>query len=164
MGQNHQVLAYGYKLDGSDLTIHLYDPNFPNNNSISMSLNIANPQQTTPVVYSTGETIFCFFRSEYTFSSPPPPPTPAPSKCFIATAACGADTIEVLTLRNFRDQCLLTNSRGRVFVTLYERLSPPMAAIIAKSPILRRITRKLIVLPAYLIANRSLKSLSSRHR
>ncbi len=164
MGKNHQVLAYGYKLDGSELTIHLYDPNFPDNNGISMSLNIANPQQTTPVVYSTGESIFCFFRSEYLFSSPPPPPTPAPVKCFIATAACGADTIEVLTLRNFRDQFLLTNSGGRVFVNIYERLSPPMAAIIDKSPILKRITRKLIVLPAYLIANRKLKSLSSRHR
>jgi hypothetical protein len=30
MGRNHQVLAYGYDLDGDrDLTLHAYDPNWP---------------------------------------------------------------------------------------------------------------------------------------
>lgn len=78
------------------------------------------------------------------------------SKCFVATAAYGAHSIEVLTLRAFRDQCLLPNSLGRFFVALYERLSPPAAAHIAKSRVLRAITRKLVVSPAYLIAYRCL--------
>lgn len=164
MGNNHQVLAWGYKLDGTDLTIHVYDPNHPNMDNVTMFLSIADPQHSTSVTYSTGETVLCFFRPEYTFSSPPPPPPPPPTRCFIATAACGADTIEVSILRNFRDQSLLANSRGRVLVALYERLSPPMAAIIARSPVLRAISRKLIVSPAFLIANRSLTSRSSRHR
>lgn len=81
---------------------------------------------------------------------------PSKSTCFIATAALGADSIEVSTLRTFRDTCLLESNLGRIFVALYERLSPPIAILIAKSPVLRAITRKLIVSPAYLIANRSL--------
>src|ERR1700704_1817227 len=28
--KNHQVLAYGYDLNGTDLTLWLYDPNYPN--------------------------------------------------------------------------------------------------------------------------------------
>lgn len=71
MGNNHQVLAYGYDLDGTDLTIRLYDPNYPNNDNVTMSLSIADPQHTTSVTYSTGETIWCFFRPDYSFSFPP---------------------------------------------------------------------------------------------
>ncbi len=71
MGHNHQVLAYGYELDGTDLTIYIYDPNYPNIDNVTMSFSIANPQHTTPVTYSTGETIWCFFRPAYTFSFPP---------------------------------------------------------------------------------------------
>ena len=70
MGNNHQVLAYGYDLDGTDLTIHLYDPNYPNDDTVTMSLSIADPQHTTPVIYSKGETVWCFFRPDYTFSRP----------------------------------------------------------------------------------------------
>lgn len=160
MGMNHQVLAYGYKLDGTDLTIHVYDPNHPGDNTVAMSLSIADPQHSTAVTYSTGEMILCFFRTEYSFASPPPPPSPPVTRCFIATAACGANTVEVSTLRTFRDECLLADWRGRVLVGLYERVSPAIAAIIARSPVLSAITRKLIVSPAHRIANRSL---TSRH-
>jgi hypothetical protein len=158
MGKNHQVLAYGYKLNGTDLDIHVYDPNHPGDNTVKLSLSIANPQQTTPVVYSTGETILCFFRTLYSFSTPPAPPPPPATTCFIATAACGADTVEVSTLRAFRDQYLLVDSRGRALVALYEKLSPPLAAIIAKSQTLREVTRKLIVRPAYRVVTRVLNS------
>lgn len=72
MGQNHQVLAYGYCLDGTDLTIRLYDPNYPNDDNVTISLNIADPQHTTPVTSSKGQTVWCFFRPVYSFASPPP--------------------------------------------------------------------------------------------
>jgi hypothetical protein len=72
MGKNHQVLAYGYKLNGTDLDIHVYDPNHPDDDTVKLSLSLANPQQTMAVTYSTGETILCFFRTFYAFSSPPP--------------------------------------------------------------------------------------------
>jgi hypothetical protein len=154
MGKNHQVLAYGYKLNGTDLDIHVYDPNHPDDDTVKLSLSLANPQQTTAVTYSTGETILCFFRTFYVFSSPPPPPPPPKTTCFIATAVYGADAIEVSTLRNFRDEYLLESWPGRAFVAAYEAASPPLAAVIARSRILRRIAQKLVVMPAYRVAKR----------
>jgi hypothetical protein len=71
MGNNHQVLAYGYDLNGNDLTIYIYDPNYPNRNNVTISLNIGDPQHTTPVRQSTGETLYAFFRPDYGFSPPP---------------------------------------------------------------------------------------------
>ncbi|MGB9080510.1 MAG: CFI-box-CTERM domain-containing protein, partial [Desulfuromonadaceae bacterium] len=41
----------------------------------------------------------------------------------------------------FRDEYLLTNAPGRAFVTLYYRLSPPLADFIARHPVLRGVTR-----------------------
>jgi len=76
LGENHQVLVYGYDLKGSLLTLHVYDPNFHDDDTVRLSLNLANPQQTTDVFYSQtvdGDgKIWCFFRSVY---SPDPPPT-----------------------------------------------------------------------------------------
>jgi hypothetical protein len=73
MGNNHQVLSYGYDLDGTSLTIHIYDPNFPRDDNRTISLDIGDPQHTTPV----SDGIFCFFRQNYTFASPTAPAWPA---------------------------------------------------------------------------------------
>ncbi|MEO6220086.1 MAG: CFI-box-CTERM domain-containing protein, partial [Ginsengibacter sp.] len=85
------------------------------------------------------------------------PPAPTNKTCFIATAVHGSNSIEVLTLRTFRDEVLLKNSSGRRVVALYERMSPPVATIIAKSKLLKAIVRKIIVSPVYLFAKRRLK-------
>ena len=53
LGRNHQVLAYAYELKDDDLTLHLYDPNWPDNDDISLSLNIGQPGQTTAVHYQS---------------------------------------------------------------------------------------------------------------
>jgi hypothetical protein len=65
--------------------------------------------------------------------------------CFIATAAYGEDAMEVRALRKFRDQRLLTNVPGRAFVRLYYTCSPPIAWVISQSPLLRAITRSLLM-------------------
>jgi hypothetical protein len=75
MGQNHQVLAYGYELDLNDLVLRIYDPNSPNNDSLNISMSVADPQHTTTISYSGtlggDNKVWCFFRPDYTFVSPP---------------------------------------------------------------------------------------------
>jgi hypothetical protein len=65
--------------------------------------------------------------------------------CFIATAAYGSYLDpHVEALRDFRDKYLATNSVGRAFVGLYERYSPPVAALIARHKSLKVATRAVL--------------------
>ena len=62
--------------------------------------------------------------------------------CFIATAAYGSYLeSHVNTLRSFRDQYLETNPLGSAFVSLYYKVSPPIADYIEKHPTLKPIVR-----------------------
>ncbi len=62
--------------------------------------------------------------------------------CFIATAAFGTPMAsEVRVLSKFRDEYLLTNPVGRIFVKVYYKTSPPIADFIRNKPLLRRIVR-----------------------
>lgn len=74
------------------------------------------------------------------------------SRCYIATAAYGTPyACEVEILREFRDTRLVTNAPGRLLVNTYYALSPPLAALIARSPALRSVTR-LFLRPAIAVA------------
>jgi hypothetical protein len=68
MGQNHQVLAYGYQLDeaSQDLTVQLYDPNHPDQDDVTLSANVADPGRQGAWAYSTGEALRGFFYTAYT--------------------------------------------------------------------------------------------------
>jgi acyl-CoA thioesterase-1 len=67
------------------------------------------------------------------------------SGCFIATAAYGSDMEDdVVALRKFRDEQLLTNPAGKIFVQTYYTVSPPIADVIAESETLKSITRTLL--------------------
>jgi hypothetical protein len=56
-----------------------------------------------------------------------------PAHCFIATASYGTDHSSIAVLQEFRDGHLLTNSPGRVLVSLYYKNSPPIARFIEKN-------------------------------
>lgn len=65
--------------------------------------------------------------------------------CFIATAAYGSPLAEEIdVLRNWRDDYLLQNGFGRIFVSAYYNLSPPIANNIRVSKVKAQITRKVI--------------------
>jgi len=64
------------------------------------------------------------------------------AKCFIATAAYGTPmAVEVMKLRKFRDERLLTNMAGRAFVRWYYRHSPPVAEYISQRKAARALVR-----------------------
>jgi len=70
------------------------------------------------------------------------------SGCFIATAAYGTDTAQQLdVLRAYRDQVLLKDPLGARFVSLYYKVSPPIANYIAEHPALRTVVREGLVEP-----------------
>lgn len=69
--KHHQVLAYGYCLNENNLSITIYDPNYPNDDHVTISLNIEKPESTTTVIHSkSSEPIYSFFRTYYKFTRP----------------------------------------------------------------------------------------------
>lgn len=74
------------------------------------------------------------------------------TRCFIATAAFGStDSLYVKVLRRFRDKYLKPYRIGRSVIDMYYSISPPMASFIKARPVLRLITR-IILIPAVSIA------------
>jgi len=56
MTQSHQVVAYAYAVDGDEVTLRIYDPNWPGRDDVSMVLSAAGVRQ------STGESLTSLFR------------------------------------------------------------------------------------------------------
>ncbi|MGQ9788880.1 MAG: CFI-box-CTERM domain-containing protein [Candidatus Hadarchaeaceae archaeon] len=76
--------------------------------------------------------------------------------CFIATAAYGTSMAhEINVLRSFRDNYLMRESTGRIFISMYYRVSPAVARLISKSQLLKFITRTLL-LPIIKVVQRKL--------
>jgi len=58
----------------ASIVIHVYDPNSPDNDTITLGLDISNPGQTTPITstvnLSAGLHVRGFFFTPYTFHDP----------------------------------------------------------------------------------------------
>lgn len=69
--------------------------------------------------------------------------------CFIATAAFGTPHAEEIDeLREFRDDILLSNAVGEIFVDAYYRFSPPVAEWIAENKKRQRVIRRSVIDPS----------------
>jgi hypothetical protein len=73
IGKNHQVLCYAYELSASNVTLHIYDPNVPKNDTVRLKFNIGDLAKRIDILrYVDGEynakTINTIFRTSY---SPP---------------------------------------------------------------------------------------------
>ena len=74
-------------------------------------------------------------------------------ECFIATACYGtASHRNVIVLKAFRDRVLSQSACGRAFTKAYYGISPHIAPTVARSNLLRHLTRMVMVEPAARIA------------
>jgi hypothetical protein len=67
--------------------------------------------------------------------------------CFIATACYGEDAPEVMALRRFRDERLLSLAVGRALVRAYYLLSPALAGWLKGRPWGQRLVRSFLLGP-----------------
>jgi hypothetical protein len=74
LGRNHQVLVYGYELEGNDLKLLLYDPNSPGDDGVYLALNIAEPRKRAAIIYANSQgkagDVLCFFKTNYGLKTP----------------------------------------------------------------------------------------------
>jgi antitoxin component YwqK of YwqJK toxin-antitoxin module len=85
--------------------------------------------------------------------------------CFIATATMGDYNHPIVRdLRDFRDQLLLNNIFGKIFVKTYYFFSPTIASLISKSELTKSLSLKLLIQPLHelvkkFLENKKLKNL-----
>jgi subtilisin family serine protease len=107
-------------------------------------LDHANLTNETPYVYTITAVDIMLQESPHSSDMPAVPTAGEGSVgfCFIATAAYGTPWHpHVQSLRAFRDDRLKPSPFGRLFIAGYERMSPPLARLIARHTALRAATR-----------------------
>ncbi len=73
LGKNHQVLAWGYEIDGPAVRLKIYDPNRGRNDGIFIDFDTGHPSRRTEFRHNVGvAAIRGFFRVEYSPATPPP--------------------------------------------------------------------------------------------
>jgi hypothetical protein len=70
---NHQVLAWRYRLDGTNLTLGLYDPNHPGADDVALSLTLSADQRSVvALAQSTNESLVGLLSAPYAPVDPRP--------------------------------------------------------------------------------------------
>jgi hypothetical protein len=63
---NHQVLAYGYDMEGSTVTLRICDPNWPRDDEVTLAFATADPGGSILPAWSKSDTRpVCFFMAPY---------------------------------------------------------------------------------------------------
>jgi hypothetical protein len=74
---NHQVVAYGYKVEPQSVVLRLYDPNWPDRDEVEARMFLADGQPPR-LESSTGEPLEGFFLAPYQFADPKAWRSPSP--------------------------------------------------------------------------------------
>ena len=78
--------------------------------------------------------------------------------CFIATATYGSEFApEVIILRQYRDDVLEHNVLGRMFVSFYYNVSPPIASWLKNKILMKRTVKRVLDYLINAIVKKSLK-------
>ncbi len=72
LGENHQVVVWGYDQNDTTTTLALYDPNWPGRDNVTVSWNHTLPFSQIRLAYSTGEATFGLFPMHYAPRDPSP--------------------------------------------------------------------------------------------
>lgn len=73
----------------------------------------------------------------------------SPPGCFIATAVYGTRSYKLEIFRIFRDNILLKNKLGKIFVQFYYKISPRIANYIRKRKFIKSFILYLLIEPIY---------------
>lgn len=66
MSRHHQVLAYGYDASDDAVSLHVYDPNWPDQDTVTLTLPVRDPDAGAMVVHGIeGPTVRGVFLAEY---------------------------------------------------------------------------------------------------
>ncbi len=124
-----------------------------------VSFKVAGVQATQTAAWVSGELDYDF---DLTIAALPSESW-FPFDCFIATAVYGTDTAEEIDiLREFRNVVLLPSGLGAEFVSLYYKISPPIAEVISRHDFLRTAVKVGFVDPVVAILNWSYALWSER--
>ncbi len=66
--QNHQVLAYGYEASPDEVTLRIYDPNWPDHDDVRLRMVLKPPRPV--LTQSTGEPLMGFFVAPFRPADP----------------------------------------------------------------------------------------------
>ncbi len=71
LAEHHQVVAYGYEVDGDRLALRIYDPNHPDMDDVEVRLRLG-VERRGPGTFlqTTGEELFAFWLLPYSFAEP----------------------------------------------------------------------------------------------
>jgi hypothetical protein len=73
LSQNHQVLAFGYDLDGTRVGLRIWDPNWPRDDDVVLGFDTADPGGVVATTWTKPDARpLCFFAAPYASKDPAP--------------------------------------------------------------------------------------------